>query len=86
MVKGKDTSNMYKVNDDGSVTFTFEKDMSNWDGDLLQETPELATDYKTIMVDQNVLGPDGKELAEGFSTYLPETVTSSSNGRMQDSN
>ena len=26
-----------------------EKDMSNWDGDLLQET-ELATDYKTIMV------------------------------------
>lgn len=82
MVKGKDTSNMYKVNDDGSVTFTFEKDMSNWDGDLLQET-ELATDYKTIMVDQNVLGPNGKELAEGFSTYLPETVTNSSNGRMQ---
>ncbi len=82
MVKGKDTSNMYNVNDDGSVTFTFEKDMSNWDGDLLQET-ELATDYKTIMVDQNVLGPNGKELAEGFSTYLPETVTNSSNGRMQ---
>ena len=82
MVKGKDTSNMFKVNDDGSVTFTFEKDMSNWDGDLLQET-ELATDYKTIMVDQNVLGPNGKELAEGFSTYLPETVTNSSNGRMQ---
>ena len=82
MVKGKDTSNMYKVNDDGSVTFTFEKDMSNWDGDLLQET-ELATDYKTIMVDQNVLGPNGKELAEGFSTYLPETVTNASNGRMQ---
>ena len=82
MVKGKDTSNMFKVNDDGSVTFTFEKDMSNWDGDLLQET-ELATDYKTIMVDQNVLGPNGKELAEGFSTYLPETVTNASNGRMQ---
>ena len=80
MVKGKDTSNMYKVNEDGSVTFSFEKNMSKWDGDLLLPT-EQATDYKTIMVDQNVLGPNGKELAEGFSTYLPETVTSSGNGR-----
>ena len=79
MVKGKDTSNMFKVNDDGSVTFTFEKDMSNWDGDLLKETPE-STDYKKIMIDQNIL--DGNDLAEGFSTYLPETVTSSNNGRM----
>ena len=79
MVKGKDTSNMYKVNDDNSVTFTFKKDMSNWDGDLLKETPE-STDYKKIMIDQNIL--DGNDLAEGFSTYLPETVTSSNNGRM----
>ena len=80
--RSADKSNMYKVNKDGTVTFTFQKNMSNWDGDLLQET-ELATDYKTIMVDQNVLGPNGKELAEGFSTYLPETVTNASNGRMQ---
>jgi len=81
MVKGKDQSNMYKVNTDGSVTFRFEKNMSKWDGDLLLPTEE-ATDYKTIMVDQNILGPNGKELAEGFSTYLPETVTSSKNGRL----
>jgi hypothetical protein len=79
MVKGKDTSNMYKVNDDNSVTFTFKKDMSNWDGDLLKETPE-STDYRQIMIDQNIL--DGNDLAAGFSTYLPETVNTHKNGRM----
>ena len=79
MVKGKDQSNMYKVNDDNSVTFTFVKDMSNWDGDLLKETPE-STDYRQIMIDQNIL--DGNDLAAGFSTYLPETVNTHKNGRM----
>jgi len=78
--RSADKSNSFKVNDDGSVTFTFKKNMSKWNGDLLKET-EKATDYKTMMVDQKIL--DGSDLAEGFSTYLPELVTSSNNGRTQ---
>lgn len=65
--KNKDANNTYKVNEDGSVTFTWKKNMKNWDGQLLKAT-EAATDGNQTLVDANVLDKSKGEITASFKT------------------
>jgi len=65
--KNKDANNTYKVNDDGSVTFTWKKNMKNWDGQLLKAT-EAATDGNQTLVDANILDKSKGEITASFKT------------------
>ncbi len=65
--KNKDTNNTYKVNEDGSVTFTWKKNMKNWDGQLLKAT-EAATDGNQTLVDANILDKSKGEITASFKT------------------
>jgi hypothetical protein len=65
--KNKDANNTYKVNDDGSVTFTWKKNMKNWDGQLLKAT-EAATDGNQTLVDANILDKKTAEITASFKT------------------
>jgi hypothetical protein len=65
--KNKDANNTYKVNEDGSVTFTWKKNMKNWDGQLLKET-ETATDGNQTLVDANILNKSKGEITASFKT------------------
>ena len=80
--KNLDKSNTWKFDDDGNILMTFRKDLSVWDGDMLVPTAE-PTDYKSIMIEQNILQENGRDLSENFSTYLPSTVITGDNGRQQ---
>lgn len=66
-VKNKDANNTYKVNDDGSVTFTWKKNMKNWDGQLLKAT-KAATDGNQTLVDANILDKSKAEITASFKT------------------
>ena len=65
--KNKDANNAYKINDDGSVTFTWKKNMKNWDGQLLKAT-EAATDGNQTLVDANILDKSKGEVTASFKT------------------
>ncbi len=65
--KNKDANNTYKVNEDGSVTFTWKKNMKNWDGQLLKAT-EPATDGNQTLVDANILDKSKGEITASFKT------------------
>tara|TARA_R110002020_G_scaffold21650_3_gene73598 strand:- start:663 stop:2429 length:1767 start_codon:yes stop_codon:yes gene_type:complete len=65
--KNKDANNTYKVNEDGSVTFTWKKNMKNWDGQLLKAT-EAATDGNQTLVDANILDKSKGEITASFKT------------------
>jgi len=65
--KNKDANNTYKVNEDGSVTFTWKKNMKNWDGQLLKAT-EAATDGNQTLVDANILNKSKGEITASFKT------------------
>ena len=65
--KNKDANNTYKVNDDGSVTFTWKKNMKNWDGQLLKAT-EAATDGNQTLVDAKILNKSKGEITASFKT------------------
>jgi len=65
--KNKDPNNTYKVNEDGSVTFTWKKNMKNWDGQLLKAT-EAATDTNQTLVDANILDKSGAKITSSFKT------------------
>jgi hypothetical protein len=65
--KNKDANNVYKINDDGSVTFTWKKNMKNWDGQLLKAT-EPATDGNQTLVDANILDKSKGEITASFKT------------------
>lgn len=80
--KNSDKSNTWKFDTDGNIIMTFKKDLSVWDGDMLVPTAE-PTDYKSIMLEQNILQENGEDLSENFSTYLPSTVIKGDNGRQQ---
>jgi len=63
----KDANNTYKVNEDGSVTFTWKKNMKNWDGQLLKAT-EPATDGNQTLVDAKILDKSKGEITASFKT------------------
>lgn len=65
--KNKDANNTYKVNEDGSVTFTWKKNMKNWDGQLLKAT-EAATDGNQTLVDANILDKSTGKVTASFKT------------------
>lgn len=70
--KNKDANNTYKVNEDGSVTFTWKKNMKNWDGQLLKAT-EVATDGNQTLVDANILDKSKGEITASFKTAWTPT-------------
>ena len=77
--KNKDANNAYKVNEDGSVTFTWKKNMKNWDGQLLKAT-ETATDGNQTLVDANILDKSKGEITASFKTAWTPTGDTMSTG------
>ena len=77
--KNKDANNTYKVNEDGSVTFTWKKNMKNWDGQLLKAT-ETATDGNQTLVDANILDKSKGEITASFKTAWTPTGDTMSTG------
>ena len=77
--KNKDANNTYKVNEDGSVTFTWKKNMKNWDGQLLKAT-EAATDGNQTLVDANILNKSKGEITASFKTTWTPTGDTMSTG------
>ena len=77
--KNKDVNNTYKVNEDGSVTFTWKKNMKNWDGQLLKAT-EAATDGNQTLVDANILDKSKGEITASFKTAWTPTGDTMSTG------
>ena len=68
LVKNLDLNKDFiKDNGDGTVTFKWQKNMSQWDGNLLNKT-EDGTDYDKIAKEQGI--DENGELAKSFRTPL----------------
>ena len=68
LIKDLDLSKDFiKDNGDGTVTFQWQKNISQWDGNLLNKT-EAGTDYDAIAKEQGI--DENGELAKSFRTSL----------------
>ena len=77
LLKGMDLDNNKYItkNKDGTVTYTFKQDMTDWDGDLLSPTEE-ATDTNKLLIDKNILvkKPGGEGINPTLTTLMPAST------------
>ena len=86
LLKGMDLDNNKYItkNKDGTVTYTFTQDMTDWDGDLLSPTEE-ATDTNKLLIDKNILvkKPGGEGINPTLTTLMPATTVNTGQGYEQ---
>ena len=77
LLKGMDLDNNKYItkNKDGTVTYTFTQDMTDWDGDLLSPTEE-ATDTNKLLIDNNILvnKAGGEGINPTLTTLMPAST------------